>query len=86
MLNGLSVFDSNLKGNTYEVFLRNPVTSLSEDMPFIIMNQMYFQHDGAPPHYTRHVRQYANESFPNRWIGRGGPVGMATVVARSYTS
>ena len=35
---------------------------------------MYFQHDGAPPHYTRHVRDYLNESFPNRWLGRGGPV------------
>jgi len=35
---------------------------------------MYFQHDGAPPHYTRHVREYLNESFPNRWLGCGGPV------------
>ena len=35
---------------------------------------MYFQHDGAPPHYTRHVRDYLNESFPNCWLGHGGPV------------
>ena len=35
---------------------------------------MYFQRDGAPPHYTRHVRDYLNESFPNRWLGLGGPV------------
>src|SRR5215469_8152841 len=40
----------------------------------MIRSQMYFQHDGAPPHYTRHVRDYLNESFPNRWLGRGGPV------------
>jgi len=38
---------------------------------------MYFQHDGAPPHYTRHVREYLNESFPNCWLGRGGPVAWA---------
>ena len=38
---------------------------------------MYFQHDGAPPHYTRHVREYLNESFPNHWLGRGGPVAWA---------
>ena len=38
---------------------------------------MYFQHDGAPPHYTRHVREYLNESFPNLWLGRGGPVAWA---------
>ena len=35
---------------------------------------MYFQNDGAPPHYTRHVREYLNEFFSNRWLGRGGPV------------
>jgi len=38
---------------------------------------MYFQHDGAPPHYTRHVREYLNESFPNRWLGHGGPLAWA---------
>ena len=35
---------------------------------------MYFQHDGAPPHYTNRVRELLNELFPNRWLGRGGPV------------
>ena len=35
---------------------------------------MYFQHDGAPPHYTIRVREFLNEIFPNRWLGRGGPV------------
>ena len=35
---------------------------------------MYFQHDGAPPHYSRLVREYLNASFRNRWLGRGGPV------------
>jgi len=35
---------------------------------------MHFQHDGAPPRYTRHLRNYLDESFPNRWLGRGGPV------------
>jgi len=35
---------------------------------------MNFQHDGAPPRYTRHVREYLNESFPNRWLRRVGPI------------
>ena len=34
----------------------------------------YFQRDGAPPNYTRHMREYFNESLPNRRLGRGGPV------------
>jgi len=71
---GPFVFDSNLKGNTYEVFLRNVLPGLLEDIPLMIRSQMYFQHVGAPPHYTGHVMDYLNEFFPNRWLGRGGPV------------
>ncbi|PNF16851.1 hypothetical protein B7P43_G06773 [Cryptotermes secundus] len=37
-------------------------------------SQMCFQHDGAPPHYTQHVRHYLDESFPNHWLGSGGAV------------
>ena len=71
---GPFVFDNNLTWNAYEVFLRNELPDLLEDIPLMIWNQMYFQHDGTPPHYTRHVRDYLNESIPNRWLGRGGPV------------
>jgi len=71
---GPFVFDNNLTGNTYEAFLRNELPGLLEDIPLMIRSQMYFQHDGAPPHYTRHARDYLNESFPNRWLCRGRPV------------
>jgi len=71
---GPFVFDNNLTGNTYEVFLRNELPGLLEDIPLMIRSQMYFQHDGASPHYTWRVREYLNESFPNRWLGHGGPV------------
>ena len=69
---GPFVLDNNLTGNTYEVFLRNELPGLLEDMPLMIRSQMYFQHDGAPPHYPRHVREYLNEFFRNSWLGRGG--------------
>jgi hypothetical protein len=26
--------------------------------------------DGAPPNFALHVRDYLNETFPRRWIGR----------------
>lgn len=35
---------------------------------------MWWQQDGAPPHYARNVRERLDEEFPNRWIGRRGPV------------
>ena len=71
---GPFVFDNNLTGNAYEAFLSNELTGLLEDIPLMIRSQMHIQHDGAPPQYTRHVREYLNESFPNRWLGRGGPI------------
>ena len=70
---GPFVFD-NLTRNTYEVFLRNELPGLLEYIPLMIKSQIYFQHDGAPPHYTWRVREHLNKSFSNRWLGRGGPV------------
>jgi len=71
---GPFVFDNNITGNAYEVFQRNELPGLLEDIPLKLRRQMYIQHDGTPPHYTRHVRDYFYESFPNRWLGHGGPV------------
>ena len=45
---GPFVFD-NLTGNTFELFLRNELPGLLEDIPLMVRSQMYFQHDGAPP-------------------------------------
>jgi len=30
--------------------------------------------DGAPPHYATIVRDFLDESLPERWIGRRGPI------------
>jgi hypothetical protein len=30
-----------------------------------------FQPDGAPPHYKNDVREWLDEQFEDRWIGRG---------------
>jgi transposase len=35
--------------------------------------RLVFQQDGAPPHYGVIVRQFLDERFPQRWIGRQGP-------------
>ena len=31
-------------------------------------------HDGAPPHFSRMARQFLNQHFANKWIGRGGRI------------
>lgn len=35
---------------------------------------MWWQQDGCPAHFDRIFRDHLNEVFPNRWIGRGGPI------------
>ncbi|EFN82476.1 hypothetical protein EAI_06335, partial [Harpegnathos saltator] len=37
-------------------------------------DDVWFQQDGASPHYGRIVRNYLNDTFPNRWIGRRGTI------------
>jgi len=44
-----------------------------EDVPLNKRGRLYFEHDGAPPHSSRDVRNFLNSRFPGRWIGRGGP-------------
>ena len=38
------------------------------------MQQVILQQDGAPPHYSRKVRDFLDDKFPDRWIGRRGPL------------
>ena len=35
--------------------------------------RVVFQQDSAPPHRGLRVRDFLNETFPNRWIRRNGP-------------
>ena len=34
----------------------------------------YVQQDGAPSHYAKKVKDYLNQLFLDRWIGRRGPL------------
>ena len=45
-----------------------------ENVPLQVRQRLWFQHGGAPAHFALNVREYLNNVFPNRWIGRGGPV------------
>ena len=33
-----------------------------------------FQQNGAPPQWGLHVREFLNETFPDRWIGKDGAI------------
>lgn len=38
------------------------------------VHTVWYQHDGAPGHYYRPVREFLNQTFENSWIGRGGAI------------
>jgi hypothetical protein len=40
----------------------------------IAPDEIWFQQDGAAPHYATAVRNYLDATFPGRWIGRRGPI------------
>lgn len=47
---------------------------LLEDVPLGARENIIFQHDGAPAHSSRRVRHILDARFPDRWMGRGGPI------------
>lgn len=71
-------FEGTLTGQRYLEFLRNElIPDLCEmfpnpNNPQVPDPSIWFQQDGAPPHFSREVREYLNEIFPGRWIGRRG--------------
>lgn len=70
--------DGNLNGNIYLELLETTVdphiTELLENDENLLENELVFQQDGAPPHYVVPVREFLNNRFPGRWIGRRGPI------------
>jgi len=46
---------------------------LLENVDLATRARMWLQHDGAPPHNARIIRDFLNETFNNR-IRRGGPI------------
>ena len=65
-------FESTVTGASYLKMLQEKVWSVISQREHI--GELYFQQDGAPPHYATIVRNWLDDSFPNRWIGRRGPV------------
>jgi hypothetical protein len=71
---GPHIMPSPLNGNNYRFFLEEVLPELLENVPLAVRRRMWFQQDGAPAHYHIDVRNYLDAQFPNRWIGRNGPV------------
>lgn len=64
----------NLDGERYLDLLINDIVPAIQEITSDDFNEVWFQQDGAPPHYRNIVRDYLNVTFPNRWIGRRGTI------------
>lgn len=63
-----------LNAEIFREFLENDFQNLLENVPLAVLRRMWLQMDGAPAHFGRGVREWCDLEFPDRWIGRGGPI------------
>ncbi|GFT21471.1 uncharacterized protein TNCV_2307291 [Trichonephila clavipes] len=73
---GPYLFLCRLTGLNYLLFLQQVLPQLLRDEQISASTQqtMWFQHDGAPAHFSGDVRIYLDVTFGQQWIGRDGPV------------
>lgn len=70
---GPHIIEGNLTGEKYLDFLQHNLPQLLDELTQQQREDLIFQHDGAPPHFTNDVRTWLTENYPT-WIGRGGVV------------
>jgi hypothetical protein len=75
---GSYLLPDRLNGPAYCVFLQEVLPALLDDVPLTVRRDMWFQHDGAPAHFSAQIQQHLNTQFPYRWLGRGGRVSWPT--------
>lgn len=74
ILVGPYILPNRLNGPEYLRFLREVLPDLLDDVPLQTLQRMWYLLDGAPAHYAREVVTHLNVAYPDRWIGRNGPV------------
>ena len=68
--------DDTVNGENYFSMLES--FFLSDVRRLYKVRSITFQQDGVPPHFARDVRQFLDKHFPDRWIGRSGPIRLAS--------
>jgi hypothetical protein len=69
---GPFIINGNLNSERYLTLLRDTVFPPIQHQ--IDVNLPWFMQDGAPAHFGLQVREYLDQVFPDKWIGRRGPV------------
>lgn len=66
--------DGNLDGTKYLQVLTDEIIPAIREIAGADFHNVWFQQDGAPPHYSRCVREYLRDTLNNQWIGRRGAI------------
>ncbi|XP_071054645.1 uncharacterized protein [Onthophagus taurus] len=69
----LHFYEENLNGERYLNILRNFDTNYLENLPLVELTQIFYQHDGAPPHNGYLVSNFFENIFNGQWIANNGP-------------
>jgi len=65
--------DGNLTAQKYEAMLRDDIVPTVRNIFDPDFDSVWFQQDGAP-HFSLQMRNFLNNTFPERWIGRRGAI------------
>lgn len=65
---------SPLNSRGYLEFLRNEIEEYFDNLSLERRRSLIYQHDGAPAHSAQIVKNWFDDNFPSRWIGRNGPI------------
>jgi hypothetical protein len=69
---GPFIFNGTISARSYLEMLRNEIIPAIRAIPNY--QDLWFMQDGAAPHFARTIRNYLDQEFPDRWIGRGGAI------------
>jgi hypothetical protein len=62
ILIGPGILDDHMTGHNFLGFLQSGLSEQLGNIPLATWIGMYFQHDGAPSHYTRLVMQHLSDT------------------------
>ena len=71
---GLNILHLNLMNGAHLIFLKHVLHGLLEVVPLRFRQNMWFQQDGSPPHFSFAVRGHMDQRFGQKWIGRSDPI------------
>jgi len=66
--------EGNLNAQRYLQMLENQIVPAIQALREDDFEDIWFQQDGAPPHYGIDVRRFLDQTFNERWIGRRGTI------------